>query len=173
MLANSISVENAKNGKLFYFVANVVVYRPSDGRVLILKRAKTEKVFPDIWGIVGGKLEHGDFDISKPDKILNGQVINFISPIEKLLQREVKEEAGLNVRSTMHYLKSVVFVRPDKIPVIFVIFAAEYESGEVVPEPGAFSDFAWVNEEELSQYDCIEGMEEEVAAAARHFRDAN
>jgi len=46
MLADKISLDNAKKDKLFYFVANVIVYREKDGRCLILKRSENEKVHP-------------------------------------------------------------------------------------------------------------------------------
>ncbi len=36
MPAEKISLHNAKQNKLFYFVANAVVYRESDGRCLVL-----------------------------------------------------------------------------------------------------------------------------------------
>jgi 8-oxo-dGTP pyrophosphatase MutT (NUDIX family) len=165
MIAKRISTDNAKPGKLFYFVANAVVYRRSDEKVLILQRAKTEKVFPGIWGMIGGKLEHDDFNMEKPDKVLNGEVVNFLNPIENLLKREVREEAGIEVKDKMTYLKSVFFVRPDEIPVILVVFIAEYVSGEVKLEEQAFIDHAWVNEQEISSYKCIPGMEDEVREA--------
>lgn len=170
MPASKISIENAKPDKLFYFVANVVVYRQSDQRVLILKRAETEKVFPGIWGMIGGKLEHKDFDIQKPDMTLHGEVINFLNPIEQLLQREVKEETSIKIKNRMTYLKSVLFVRPDQTPSILVVFIAEYQSGEVKLEKAAFSDFAWVNEKEIHSYKCIPGMEDEVEEALKLCR---
>ena len=57
MPADKISLENAKDDKLFYFVANVVVFRESDGRCLILKRSENEKVHPGKFATQGGKLE--------------------------------------------------------------------------------------------------------------------
>lgn len=167
MLAKELSTDNAKLNKLFYFVANAVVYRRSDSRVLILKRAETEKVFPRIWGMIGGKLEHQDFDTAKPDMILHGEVINFLNPIEKLLQREVAEEAGVKVKDQMTYLKSVLFIRPDGVPTVLTVFIAEYKSGEVKLEDKAFTDHRWVNEKEINNYKCIPGMEEEVKEALK------
>ena len=76
MLAKKISIKNAKEDKLFYFVANVVVYREKDGRCLILKRSEREKVHPGRWAVLGGKLEWGQFNIKKPSR-LNGDVVDF------------------------------------------------------------------------------------------------
>lgn len=56
MPAKKISIDNAKVGKLFYFVANVVVYRESDKKCLILKRDEREKVHPEKYAVPGGKL---------------------------------------------------------------------------------------------------------------------
>ncbi len=60
MLAKKISLDKAKQNKLFYFVANVVIYRESDKRCLILKRDKREKVHPGKYAVPGGKLEWED-----------------------------------------------------------------------------------------------------------------
>lgn len=169
-VAKKISIENAKPDKLFYFVANVVVYRRSDERVLILKRIETEKVFPGLWAMIGGKLEHGDFDITKPDNILNEETISFWNPIEKLLQREIKEEAGIEVHDRMTYLRSVMFVRPDGIPTIMPVFVAEYKSGEVEFEKDSFTDSAWVNEKEMCDYKCIPSIYDEAEAALKLCR---
>ena len=94
--ATAISLENAKKDKLFYFVANVVVYRPSDGRCLILKRHEREKVHPGKWAVPGGKLEWKDLDVTKPTR-MNGDVYDFENAVEDLLVRETREEAGVEI----------------------------------------------------------------------------
>ena len=94
MPASKISINNAKKEKLFYFVANVVVYRESDGRCLILKRHEREKVHPGRYAVPGGKLEWENLPISKPTRI-NGDILDFEDAIEELLKRETKEEAGI------------------------------------------------------------------------------
>jgi 8-oxo-dGTP pyrophosphatase MutT (NUDIX family) len=168
MPAEKISLENAKQDKLFYFVANVVIYRKSDGRCLILKRSETEKVHPGRYCIPGGKLEWKQLDLKKPTR-MNGDVIDFQDAVEELLIREAKEEAGIEIKRDFKYINSVAFVRPDEIPVILVKFAAEYESGEVKLEDGAFTDFAWVDEEEVKQYECIKGIPDEVIKTIELF----
>ena len=64
----------------------------------------------------------------------------------------------------------MAFVRPDEIPVILVKFSAKYKSGEVVLEKDSFTDHAWVNEEEIKNYDCILGIQEEVEIAISLFK---
>ena len=161
MPAKKISIDNAKKEKLFYFVANVVVYRERDGRCLILRRDEREKVHPGRYAVPGGKLEWADMDITKPTRI-NGDVLDFENAVEGLLKREVLEEAGIEIEDNFKYLNSVAFVRPDETPVVLVKFAAKYKSGDVKPEKGAFTDYVWANSEKVGKYDCIDGIEEEI-----------
>lgn len=168
MKAEKISLEHAKNDKLFYVVANVVVYRPEDGRCLILKRDEREKVHPGKFAVPGGKLEWNDLDIEHPTR-MNGDVIDFENAVENLLIRETKEEAGIDIVLPLKYINSVAFVRPDGIPVVLVKFAAQYSGGEVVLEEGAFTDHAWVNADEVIAHDCIDGVPEEVRTTIELF----
>jgi 8-oxo-dGTP pyrophosphatase MutT (NUDIX family) len=161
MPAKEISLENAKKDKLFYFVANVVVFREADGRCLILKRSGREKVHPGKYAVPGGKLEWTNLDIGRPTR-MNGDVIDFENAVEDLLAREVMEEAGIEISGKLKYINSVAFVRPDGIPVVLVKFAAKYKSGDVVLEESGFTDFKWVNEDEVEAYDCIEGVKAEI-----------
>ncbi len=162
MIASKISIDNAKVEKLFYVVANVIVFRRDDGRCLILKRDEREKVHPGKFAVPGGKLEWKDLDLQNPSRI-NGEVLDFENAIEDLLAREVREEAGIEIESKLTYINSVAYVRPDETPTLLIKFAAEYKSGDVVPEAGGFTDFAWVNAEEIKNYECIDGIKEEIA----------
>jgi len=162
MPADKISLDNAKTEKLFYFVANAVPYRESDGRCLILKRDEREKVHPGRYGVPGGKLEWKELDIMKPTRI-NGDVLVFEGAVVNLLVWVCMEEAGIEIEKGLKYINSVAFVRPDGIPVVLVKFAAKYKGGEVRPEAGGFTDYAWVTAEEAQKYECIEGIKEEVA----------
>ena len=168
MPADKISLDNAKKDKLFYFVANVVVYRESDGRCLILKRSENEKVHPGKYAVPGGKLEWKDLPLNNPSR-MNGDVIDFENAVEDLLKREVLEEAGIEIKDDFRYINSVAFIRPDGIPVVLVKFAVKYKSGDVKLEERAFSDFAWVNELEVWDYDCIEGIEDEIKKTVEIF----
>lgn len=168
MPAQRISLESAKENKLFYFVANALVYRKEDGRCLILKRSMREKAHPGRWATPGGKMEWEDFNITRPTR-LNGDVIDFENSIEGLLRREVREEAGVEVGNDFKYINSNTFIRPDGIPVVLVKLAVSYVSGDVALEEGAFDDFAWVNAEEVREYECIDGICDEVDRAISLF----
>ncbi|NQV91300.1 NUDIX domain-containing protein [Candidatus Woesearchaeota archaeon] len=167
MPAENIHLENAKHDKLFYFVANVVVYR-DDGRCLILKRHAREKVHPEKYAVPGGKLEWTNLDITNPTR-MNGEVFDFENAVEDLLKRETFEEAGIEIESHLKYINSVAFIRPDGTPVVLVKFAARYKSGDIKLEEGGFTDHAWVNAEEVKEYDCIQGVKEEIEETIKLF----
>ena len=170
MPAEKISIDKAKPEKLFYFVANVVVYRESDKKCLILKRDMREKVHPGRYGVPGGKLEWKDLDLLNPTRI-NGDVLDFENALPNLLNREVQEEAGIEIEDDIVYLNSVVFVRPDEVPVVLIKFSAKYKSGDIKLEKGAFTDYAWVDAESVKQYECIDGVQGEVAQTIAIFSE--
>jgi 8-oxo-dGTP pyrophosphatase MutT (NUDIX family) len=168
MPASKISLTSAKQDKLFYVVANVVVYRKSDGRCLILKRDPRDKAHPSKYAVTGGKLEWKDLPVGKPTRI-NGDVLDYQDAVEKLLIRETLEEAGIEIYPDFQYINSVAFIRPDEVPVILIKFCARYKKGKVVLEKGSFTDFAWVNAKEVKGYDCIDGIKKEVAQTIALF----
>ncbi len=168
MPAERISLDQAKTDKLFYVVANVVVWRPEDGRCLVLRRSSREKVHPGKWCVPGGKLEWADLDVAKPTR-LNGEVLDFEDAIEKLLVRETREEAGVEIDPNLSYVNSVAYVRADGVPTLLIKFAARYLGGEVRTEQGSFDGHAWVNAEEVKKLDCILGIPREVAKTVAVF----
>jgi len=167
-IPEKISLEKAKKDKLFYFVANVVIYR-DDGRCLILKRSDSEIAHPGKYCVPGGKLEWKDLDINNPTR-MNGNILDYEDAVEKLLMREVEEEAGIRIDKDFKYINSVAFIRPDEVPVVLIKFAAKYKSGDVVLEK-AFTDYAWVNSLEVKKYPCIKGIPEEIGKTIRIFRE--
>lgn len=171
MPAEKIDLEAAKPDKLFYFVANVVVYRVSDGRCLLLKRSEAEKVHPGKFAVPGGKLEWRDLDIAHPSR-LNGEVLDFENAVENLLQREAREEAGIEIQGPYAYINSVAYVRPDGVPCLMIKLAARYAGGEVAIEQGSFTGFAWANATEAKNLPCILGVPEEVARTTEIFSSA-
>jgi 8-oxo-dGTP pyrophosphatase MutT (NUDIX family) len=170
MPATKISIDNAKTNQLFYFVANVVIYRESDARCLILKRSENEKVHPGKYCVPGGKLDWSDLDINHPSRI-NGEVLDFEGTMERLLAREAFEEAGVEIYGTPIYINSNAFIRPDETPVAMIKVAMKYKGGEVKLEEDGFTDFAWVNEDEVENYDCIGGIQDEVIKAIKLFKE--
>lgn len=70
----------------------------------------------------------------------------------------------MEIEDGKEYLKDYTFVRPDGQNVIGVCFLVRARS-EAVRLSGDFEDFRWIRPGELSLYDHIAGMEEEVGLA--------
>jgi len=163
--AEAISIEHAKQDKLFYCVVTVIPFRESDEKVLLLKRSETEKAHPDKWAIPGGKVEWQDIDLERPDEI-NGTVLDYHHTFDEVGARELFEESAQVVKGEMVFNDYKLYIRPDGIPTILVQFITKVEEDqEVILEEGAFTDYAWVSEEEIDSYDCVKGIKEEVRSA--------
>ncbi|MFZ3076877.1 MAG: NUDIX domain-containing protein [Candidatus Aenigmatarchaeota archaeon] len=126
-----------------------------DGKYLITKRAPSEKAFPNLWTVPGGKLEMDDY--SKRPKDTSAHWYNIF---ETALRREVLEEVGLKIKN-IRYLTSLAYIRDDGIPTIVVSLFADPACGEVKLCP-ALTEFAWVTLEEAKNYELIEGIYEEL-----------
>ncbi len=114
-------------------------------KFLIIKRHKNEIAFPGKWAFPGGKVERGQ-------------------TVLETLKREVLEEVGLEIGDYKKYLEDYTFVRPDGHNVVGFCFEVIAKS-ENVKISKDFEDFKWIKPEELSSFDHIEGMEEEVSIA--------
>lgn len=156
----------SQDRKLFYFVVTGVIYHPRLKKCLILQRSKKEVAHPGLWGVVGGKLEWGDVK-NNPITRQNFDIPNWQGLVEKLLEREAEEESGLKVADPK-YLESVVFVRPDKVPVVCCKFAVRYKQGRVKIAP-EFDDYAWVDGKEVKKYYCIQGIDQETAKTIKLY----
>lgn len=161
-----ISLEHAKETKLFYFVVTGVIYNPGLKKCLILQRSSKEKAHPGLWGVVGGKLEWEDLEQNPPSR-QNHDILDWEDLIERLLKREALEESGLVV-DELKYLDNVVFLRPDGIPVVCFKFGIKYISGEVKIAP-EFDDYAWVDAGEVKDFKCIDGIDKEVGKTIELF----
>lgn len=97
-----------------------------DGRLLLAQRVSPPE-FAGMWELPGGKVELGESSGSA-------------------LQRELKEELGVDVR-TGDRVGVQVWLAPD---LVLCAYLAEIVAGE--PVPHEHSAVAWVTAEELSQY---------------------
>jgi 8-oxo-dGTP pyrophosphatase MutT (NUDIX family) len=159
-----ISTTGAKQDKLFYVVANIIIVNSDDKTCLLIKRSNTEKVLPGKWAFPGGKLEHEDVKQLVVEAGVE-PITGIDNILGKLAVREAKEECGLDVDENARVIKNKVFVRPDGIPVFMATLANEYRGGEVVIEDGAVTDFAWVAKDQLTDYDCVPGVVQEAELA--------
>jgi len=143
--------------KAHYITVTAILVRPSDGKFLIAKRADWEKAFPSRWTVPGGKLESSDYIYRKKDA---GDF--WYNVFEDVVKREIKEEVNLDIdSSTIGYVTSMVFIRPDGVPGIIVSLYATPIEGEI-KLCDALTEYAWVNLEEAKNYDLIEGIYDEL-----------
>jgi 8-oxo-dGTP pyrophosphatase MutT (NUDIX family) len=146
-----------KDKKSHYISITGKIFR-GDGRVLIVKRAPSEKNYPNRWILPGGKLTTDDYLHLKPNS--DGLWYNVL---EKALKREIKEETNLDV-DTVDYLIDMAFIRGDGIPTLIVACTCDFKCGEVKLPP-ELTEYAWVNLEEAKNYDLITGVYEELQLA--------
>ncbi len=130
----------------------------SDGRILIVKRAATEKNYPNRWILPGGKLTTDDYTSLQP----NADGL-WYKVLEKALKRELKEETNLDI-DNVQYLIDMAFIRGDGIPTLIVSCTCDMTAGDVKLPP-ELTDCAWVNLEEAKNYDLIEGVYDELKLA--------
>ncbi|MDO8523269.1 MAG: hypothetical protein Q7S12_03250 [bacterium] len=140
--------------RLHFVVATAIIVR--DGKYLIAKRAPTEKAYPNMWTVPGGKLVYSEYkDVPKTTKDAWYGIINW------LLAKEVREEVGLEIENPS-YLTDLLFVRPDGFPVITLSYWCNWKSGEVMLCKD-LTDYKWVSLEEAREYELIEGIWDEIA----------
>lgn len=77
------------------------------------------------------------------------------------------------VELPLQYLYSMAYIRPDGVPTAFIKFAVKYKGGEVKLEEGGFSDFAWVDAEEVTKYPCMRGIVKEIQQTINIFKKLN
>ena len=115
----------------FKIITSLVI-TDADGKFLLGKRSMDEDVFPGLWSIPGGKVEHGPIQRDV---------------FEKNVKKEVLEEFGVRVAVT-DYVQSHSNGK-DKV---YVIFAGHITEGN--PEPLEDTDeVRWFKFEELNEED--------------------
>ncbi|HBG81225.1 TPA: NUDIX hydrolase [candidate division CPR2 bacterium] len=120
----------------------VTAFIERDGKYLILKRSEDEIVKPGMWTLPGGKVERGE-------------------SLTASIEREVKEETGLEVEGNIEYVGNSEFTRPDDYHVIIVRFKAKVKAGEVKVPKEDFTDYAWISLDELDKYELIGGVKKD------------
>ncbi|MBI5220875.1 MAG: NUDIX hydrolase [Candidatus Liptonbacteria bacterium] len=134
----------AKTDKL-HIVTAVAVIRNNAGKYLVLKRSECEHAYPGMYTFPGGKVEGND-------------------TIEETLIKEVKEEAGLALKSGKILLKDKAIHRPDGQTSKSFSYLCEVEEEGPVTISADFSDYRWVSVAELRDIPHV-GIEEELLKA--------
>jgi NADH pyrophosphatase NudC (nudix superfamily) len=77
------------------------------------------------------------------------------------------EETNLEIKN-IKYLTSLVFIRPDNIPVVVLSFFADHHKGNIKLS-SELTEYAWVTLEESKNYELIGGIYEELEMLHNHL----
>lgn len=148
--------------KSHYVVVTGIIIK--DGKYLITKRSPEEKSFPSLWTVPGGKLRRSDYT-----EVPKDTADHWYNILEKLLEREVKEEVGLKIKN-IRYLLSLSFIRSDNIPTVIISLYCDYDSGEVELSEESV-DYVWVTKEDLPNYELVPGLREEIELVDQKLKE--
>lgn len=133
----------------FYAVlVNAVIVK--EGKILISRRSMEEKHQPGAWTIPGGKIENYD----NRDEIFG--------VVEKTLEKEVKEEVGIEISKNVHLIMNNTFRHSKGHMVLALIFMCEYLGGEAAPMDDT-SNVAWINSTQINDYAYAPNVKEYIA----------
>lgn len=126
-----------------------------DGKYLATRRSPNKKRFPGMWTVPGGRMEAKDYTALPKDT-----EAYWYNVLERVLAREVKEEAGLEIKN-VEYLTSLATVHADGSPSIVISCIADYAGGDVTLQPEECDEFRWVSTEEAKALPFIDGIYDE------------
>ncbi|MCJ7804831.1 NUDIX domain-containing protein [Patescibacteria group bacterium] len=150
--------------KTHYIVVTGIVIK--DSKYLLAKRSLEEAAFPGLWTVPGGKLNRSDYENSPKDT-----PDHWYNVLEKLLQREVKEEVGLKIKN-IRYLLSLAYIRSDNMPTLIISLFCDYASGEVRLSKDLI-EYAWIDIKELKKYELVPGLREEIELVDKALKEGN
>lgn len=139
-----------QNPKLHSVTAAAIIRR-RDGRILVLRRADHEKVYPGYYACPGGKTEGND-------------------TIVETVLREVKEECGLTVDKKMIIIKEKAILRKDgQTSKALSVLCVPKKIAPIRLEADNFTDYKWVNLQELRKLKHV-GLEPEFKKVEAIFK---
>lgn len=130
----------------FVVVTAIVNFK---GKILILKRNKSMEMHPNKWSFPGGKVLKGE-------------------DLFTALKREIKEETNLDIENEKQFISDFAFIRPSGISTIGFCFLVNAKNNNVELSQ-EFTDFAWVAQKEIKDYDLIQSLNEELLKAFSHL----
>lgn len=113
------------------FKVNVSVVIKNEDKVLLIKRADDEDVFPGFWGIPGGTVEPTD------------------TTLEVALERECDEEVGVKIQD-IEMVSNNINDRGEKGGALYLVYSASYASGEPKPLDGTAA-VEWLGIEKIRE----------------------
>src|ERR687887_216928 len=121
-----------------------VVVKPDDDRIiLLLKRNARRSTSPNKWQTPSGFMKEGE-------------------SAEEAVLREVKEETSLD--GTIKKSGSAFEVVDEWARWIIVPFLISVKSDKVVIDTNEHSEFRWVKVDEVSSFECVKGIDEDLKA---------
>lgn len=112
-------------------------------RCLIAKRTADRKLYPNLWECGGGQMRAGE-------------------SFPQALARQMHEEFGLDVEVLFPFDDYFIPTDIGGIPGIKFVCSVE-DDQPVTLDPEEHTDFAWVREEDLGNYEMIPGVADEIA----------
>lgn len=159
--SNSNLIPNQK----LHYIAVTCIIRNDDGKYLICKRSPNEKAFPNKWCVPGGKVETDNYVNTQKDT-----KDHWFDILEKTVKKEVLEETNLQIKN-IGYVSNLCFIRPNGYPTLIISLYGELDLGEVKLNEEELIDFAWVEINELKNYDLIENIAEQIICVDDKFEE--
>ncbi|MDO8460307.1 MAG: glycosyltransferase family 9 protein [Nanoarchaeota archaeon] len=147
-LVKSISpqeVLEALEDSLKIDTVTAIIKHPTEEKVLIIQRSIKDSVHNNLWAFPGGRCEQGE-------------------SVKQTLQREVKEEVGLDIKSIGKKIADYTYPIEKGILLrgaSYFVFPTSTETEEGLDVQA----LQWVTPEELKNYPHIDGMEDEILKA--------
>jgi len=126
-------------------------------KYLLLQRAASKKLWPNLWTLPGGHVDTQDYEGVEA----NAENIRY-GVLENALRREVWEEAGINIKN-IEFLTSMFFQHKENMLVMSML-ADQYGDGEVKINSES-QDFGWFDVLQVQELATIDGIYEEISAA--------
>ena len=106
-----------------------------DDTVLLVHRSPSARFWPDVWDLFGGHVNEGE-------------------SLEEALQREAREELGIEVLA-LRWLGQIY--DPVEPAVVHAYAVSSWEGEPVNAAPGEHTEIHWFSAEELPESEALEG----------------
>ncbi len=121
-------------------VISIILVIRAENKFLLVKRSKTDDIFPGYWQNMGGKVEVGE-------------------TVEQAIYREMVEEVGLKSSSTPIFLHSYSWTKdfhsPTKLGLIFLIKMPQQIKELKIKLCEELDDFGWYSLDEAKKLKTI------------------
>jgi 8-oxo-dGTP diphosphatase len=124
-------------------VAAIGIVQIYDGRILLLKRNAKRRTSPEKWQTPSGFIKEGE-------------------SAEEAVLREVKEETSLE--GTITKCGNSFEVIDEWARWIIIPFLISVESDKVVIDSGEHSEFKWIIVDQVTNFECVKGIEDDLRA---------